>query len=263
MGQWIRRYIPSAFTLANLYLGLLAVYLVLDGRWRTASFVIILGMFMDGLDGRLARLLDVTSNFGKELDSLADVVTFGVAPSVLLVSLGRTEWYYHLAAAAFVFCGAIRLARFNSQPPALTGHFTGLPITAAGGIASTATLYKEFYPSYILPAAFIALAVLMVSRVPYPDFKGLTLPRSSAILIVSIIATAFLLWFARNLVFIPLVLYALFGLGWHGLVWRRLPTAWKVKYEAQKARTLKRRLEKRARKAEQRAHREQKRAQKN
>ena len=258
MRQWIRRYIPSAFTLGNLYLGLLSIYLVLDGRWRTASFVIILGMFLDGLDGRLARLLDVTSNFGKELDSLADVVTFGVAPAVLLVSLQSSHAAFHVAAGAFVFCGAIRLARFNSQPPAMAGHFSGLPITAAGGIASTATLYKDTFPIWMLPVIFLGLAVLMVSRVPYPDFKGVTLPRSSAVLVASIITTALLLWFARNLVFIPLMLYALFGLGWRRVVWRRLPTSWKIKYETQKARTLRRRLEKRARKAEQRMMREQK-----
>lgn len=257
MGQWIKRYIPSAFTLGNLYLGLLSIYLVLDGRWRTASFVIILGMFLDGLDGRLARLLDVTSNFGKELDSLADVVTFGVAPAMLLVSLQPAHPLFHVAAAAFVFCGAIRLARFNTQPPAMVGHFIGLPITAAGGIASTATLYSETFSVYILPTIFLGLAVLMVSRVPYPDFKGLTLPRSTALLVVSIISTAFLLWFARNFVFIPLMLYALFGLGWRGLIWRRLPSAWRIKYEAQKAKALKRRLEKRARRAELRAKREQ------
>lgn len=258
MTQWIKRYIPSAFTLGNLYLGLLAIYLVLDDRWRTASFVIILGMFLDGLDGRLARLLDVTSNFGKELDSLADVVTFGVAPAVLLVSLKPDSLPHHVAAAMFVFCGAIRLARFNSQPPALVGHFTGLPITAAGGIASTATLYQGALPVIILPLAFVGLSILMVSKVPYPDFKGLILPRSSALLIASIVCTAFLLWFARNLVFIPLLAYALFGLGWHGLIWRRLPTAWKVKYEVQKAKTLQRRLEKRAKRAEKQTLRKQK-----
>jgi len=251
--QWIKRYTPSAFTLGNLYLGVLSIYLVLDGRWRTASFVIILGMFLDGLDGRLARLLDVTSNFGKELDSLADVVTFGVAPAVLLVSLNSSNIVYHVAAAAFIFGGAIRLARFNSQPPAMGGHFTGLPITAAGGIASTAALYNLTFPLYVLPTIFFGLAILMVSRVPYPDFKDLTLPRSSVLLVVSIIMTALLLWVARNLVFIPLMIYALFGLGWRGLLWRRLPSSWRIKYETQKARTLRRRLEKRARRAEHKA----------
>ena len=258
MRQWIKRYIPSAFTLGNLYLGLLSIYFVLGGQWRTASFVIILGMFLDGLDGRLARLLDVTSNFGKELDSLADVVTFGVAPAVLLVSMQSNSALFHIAAGVFVFCGAIRLARFNSQPPAMSGHFSGLPITAAGGIASTATLYQDSFPLWVMPVIFFGLAILMVSRVPYPDFKGFTLPRSSAVLVGSIITTVFLLWFARNLVFIPLVLYALFGLGWHGIVWRRLPTSWKIKYETQKARTLGRRLEKRKRKVEQRLMRNQK-----
>lgn len=253
MGQWIRRYIPSAFTLGNLYLGMISIYLVLVGQWRTASFVVILGMFLDGLDGRLARLLEVTSNFGKELDSLADVITFGVAPVVLMVSLQRESYLFHIAGALFVFCGAIRLARFNSQPPAMSGHFTGLPITAAGGIAATATLYYNVLPVYFLPMVFLALSALMVSRVPYPDFKGVSLPKSAGLLAVSVVATGILLWFARRYVFIPLVLYALVGLGWHGALWRRLPHAWRVKYENRRAASLKRRLEKRARKAEEKA----------
>jgi CDP-diacylglycerol--serine O-phosphatidyltransferase len=245
MIPWIRRYIPSAVTLANLYLGVLAIALLLGGLFREASFLIVVGMFLDGVDGRLARLLDVTSSFGKELDSLADVITFGVAPAMLLLSFGWASIPNNLAAAAFVFCGAIRLARFNTQPPSGSGHFTGLPITAAGGIAATTMLYAYFLPDYTLPLIYLSLAALMVSRIPYPDFKSIALPRNSVVLVISIIGTIVLLWFAKAWVFVPLVFYALFGLGWHGTLWKRLPHAWRVRYEAGKARRLQRRLEKR------------------
>jgi len=246
--KWIRRFLPSAFTLGNLYLGILAIVLVVLGEhWRYASFVIIIGMFLDGLDGRLARMLDVSSSFGKELDSLADVTTFGVAPAVLLMYLQPESWVYHVAAVAFAFCGAIRLARFNVQPSLLKGHFTGLPIPAAGGLAATATLYSHWLPWWLLPFLYFCLAALMVSRVPYPDFKTVGLPQSRLVLAGAIVLTVLVLWFARRFVFIPLVIYALFGLGWHGALWRRLPAMWRIRYEKQKAARLRRRMERKAR----------------
>ncbi len=241
MAQWFRRYVPSAFTLGNLYLGMLAIYLSQTGEWRLASFMVIVGMFLDGVDGRLARLLEVTSSFGKELDALADIVTFGAAPVALMLSLQPDSYFAHAAGAAFVFAGAIRLARFNSQPVSRLGHFTGLPITAAGGIAATATLYYQVLPPFVVPLMFLVLALLMVSRVPYPDFKTVSLPRSAGLLVAFVVLTVLLLWFARRFVFIPLVLYALMGLGWHGMLWRRLPHAWRVKYTHRKAAALSKR----------------------
>lgn len=248
MQSWIRRFLPSAFTLGNLYLGILAIAFVVSGdQWRNASFVIIVGMFFDGVDGRLARMLDVTSSFGKELDSLADITTFGVAPAVLLISMQPESWPHHIAAVAFAFCGAIRLARFNTQPSLLKGHFTGLPIPAAGGLAATATLYSQWIPSGLLPVLYFGLAALMVSRIPYPDFKTVRLPENRMMLGAAIVLTVIVLWFARSFVFVPLVLYAVFGLGGHGALWRRLPAMWRVRYEKQKAARLKRRLERKAR----------------
>ncbi len=238
MTNWIRIYAPSAFTLGNLYLGMLSIYLSQTGDWRLASFVVIVGMFLDGVDGRLARLLDVTSSFGKELDALADVVTFGVAPVALMFSLLPGSVLAHIAGTAFIFAGAIRLARFNSQTVVRLGHFTGMPVTAGGGIAATAALYHQVLPPFFLPAVFLGLAVLMVSRIPYPDFKTVSLPRSAGLFTAFVVATVLLLWFARQFVFIPLVLYALMGFGWHGMLWRRLPRAWRVKYDDRKTAAL-------------------------
>lgn len=231
MNSWMRRYFPSALTLGNLYLGILSIAFVMNGDVRNAAFLVLLGMFFDGLDGKLARLLDVTSNFGKELDSLADVITFGVAPAILLLSFGWLSPLHQFGAAVFAFAGAVRLARFNTQTISGFGHFVGLPITAGGGIAATAVLYEHRLPGPLLPISFIILAALMVSTLPYPSLKSVSLPRNSLVLVGSIVATLTVLWLARDWAFIPLLGYALFGLGYRGGLWRRLPHGWRVRYE--------------------------------
>ena len=247
MTSGMRRYLPSALTLVNLYLGLLSISLVMSGDVRNGAFLVLFGMFFDGLDGKLARLLDVTSNFGKELDSLADVITFGVAPAVLLLSFGWVSPLYQVTAAIFVFAGAIRLARFNTQPVAAVSHFVGLPITAGGGIAATAVLYSHMLPGALLPLAYVLLASLMLSTLPYPSFKSVSLPRNGAVLVGSILATLGVLWLARDWAYIPLLAYALFGLGHKGGLWRRLPHGWRVRYENRRARAKARENKKRSR----------------
>ena len=247
MTSWMRRYLPSALTLGNLYLGLLSITLVISGDVRNGAFLVLFGMFFDGLDGKLARLLDVTSNFGKELDSLADVITFGVAPAMLLLSFAGFAPLYQIAAAVFVFAGAIRLARFNTQSVAAS-HFVGLPITAGGGIAATAVLYAEKLPGLLLPLAYVVLAMLMLSTLPYPSFKSVSLPRNGVVLVGSIAATLGVLWLARDWAFVPLLGYALFGLGYRGGLWRRLPQGWRVRYENRRISRLEKRKARKERK---------------
>jgi len=125
--------LPSLLTTGNLFCGFFAMLLTADGRYTEATLAIFVAMIMDMLDGRVARLMKATSQFGVEYDSLADVISFGVAPAFLLYSfalrdLGRPAWF---AAFLFVICGALRLARFN----VITGstdkrYFIGLPIPA-------------------------------------------------------------------------------------------------------------------------------------
>jgi CDP-diacylglycerol--serine O-phosphatidyltransferase len=249
MTNWTRRYIPSALTLGNLYLGLLSIALVMNGDVRNGAFLVLFGMFFDGLDGKLARLLDVTSNFGKELDSLADVITFGIAPAVLLLSFAWINPLYQVAAAVFVSAGAIRLARFNTQSVAAASHFVGLPITAGGGIAATAVLYADKLPQLFLPLAYVVLAALMLSTLPYPSFKSVSLPRNNLVLVGSIMATLAFLWLARDWAFVPLLAYALFGLGYRGGLWRRLPHGWRVRYEKRRNYRLERRQARKDRRA--------------
>ena len=175
--------LPTLFTIGNLFCGFYSLVLTFRSEFERASLLVVAAGILDGLDGRIARLTGTTSAFGNEFDSLADVVSFGVAPALLayhwgLIPLGRFGW---LVAFLFVVCAAMRLARFNIQTSAADKrYFAGLPSPMAGG--SVACL------SYALPALqpqrWIALAVatlvttlglLMVSRFRYPSFKGLRL----------------------------------------------------------------------------------------
>lgn len=183
--------------------------------------MVVIGMVLDGLDGRAARMLKAESEFGKELDSLSDVVTFGVAPALIMynVILQGMGWVGVGIAALFPVCGALRLARFNVQKKS-TKYFVGLPITAAGGVLATMALYKNlFEPATVwLPVGMIVLALLMVSTTRYPNFKKVVFPRS-AIVVVPLLAILVYVVFrfehsvVSRLIFIPLALYALYGIG--------------------------------------------------
>lgn len=168
----ITKSLPSFFTVGNLFLGIVSIILAFQGEPEYAAITVIVGMLLDGLDGRVARMLNAQSEFGKELDSLSDIISFGVAPAfimfvVALDDFGTLGW---LVTAIFPICGALRLARFNVQA-GTPGYFIGLPITAAGGVLATLALYHEFFPGYVLVLGMIALSYLMVSTVKYPSFK--------------------------------------------------------------------------------------------
>src|SRR5438128_5012099 len=135
--------LPSLLTTGNLFCGFFALLLTVEGRFSDAALAIFVAMVMDMLDGRIARLMKATSQFGVEFDSLADVVSFCVAPAFLLYTfalsrLGRPSW---LGAFLFVICGALRLARFNVHTG--TGDrrfFIGLPTPAAAGLVAATVL---------------------------------------------------------------------------------------------------------------------------
>ena len=216
----ITKSIPSLLTIGNLILGFVALMLNLSGRTADAALLIVIGMVLDGLDGRVARWLHAESNFGKELDSLSDIVTFGVAPAFIMYeSMLQFEGFTGaLIAILFPVAGALRLARFNVQKSS-TKYFVGLPITAAGGILATMALYQNLIQqsSTVLPIAMVVLAVLMVSRVRYPNFKRVAFPRS-AIVMVPLLAVLVYVVFryqhsaVNRLIFIPLAVYALYGI---------------------------------------------------
>jgi len=174
--------IPSMFTAGNIMCGFFSIVSTFNGEYVQAAMFIIFAHLLDGVDGYAARLTKTSSQFGVEFDSLADVVSFGVAPAILvyfwaLVPWGNWGW---LAACTYVVCGALRLSRFNVQARNLSkGHFVGLPIPAAAEmITSTVFLYYylggEGAPNKRITLLLIiyGLAALMVSGFQYFSLKN-------------------------------------------------------------------------------------------
>ncbi|HEU0090604.1 MAG TPA: CDP-diacylglycerol--serine O-phosphatidyltransferase [Vicinamibacteria bacterium] len=227
--------LPSLFTTGNLFLGFWAIVRTFHGQYAEAAPLIFWAILLDVLDGRIARLTGTTSEFGAELDSLADVVSFGVAPALLAYSWGfatlpRVGW---LVAFLFIVCGALRLARFNVQKSSVDGrYFVGLPIPAAA--APVAALVNvspqpvdERTHAVVWLSLLIVLSFLMVSTFRYTSFKKVDLrSRRSYVNVVGIalllivfnmhpgwclLALATLFWLSGPLVYL-----------W-GLVFRRRP----------------------------------------
>jgi len=162
--------IPSIFTLANLLVGVISLIFTMDNNFQLAAIMILFAMVLDGMDGRLARRLDAASPFGKELDSLADLVSFGVAPAILIYALKMKDMgiFGLLVCVAFALCGAIRLARFNVLN--ISTYFVGVPITAAGSLIALMALLGNRLPDLFYPAVMVILAYLMVSNIKIPKY---------------------------------------------------------------------------------------------
>ena len=175
--KWI---LPNACTAANLFFGMLSILSTYEGNFFYASIFILLALIADGLDGRVARALNAASELGKEMDSLCDLGSFGVAPAFLAYAFCMHNYGTLGKAAAIIFalCGMWRLARFNVNTNVVHGFFMGLAIPAGGCIIATTTLLflamnirpEEF--GMIYPITVIIVAYLMVSHVHYPNFKG-------------------------------------------------------------------------------------------
>lgn len=199
----VRFLLPNVITLIALCSGVTAIRLAFEGRFEIAVAAVILAIFLDAVDGRLARLLKGTSRFGAELDSLADFVNFGVAPAILIYfwalnGMRSVGWAICLTLA--VSC-ALRLARFNvalddpQKPAYASAFFTGLPAPAGAALAMV-PFYAGFlqgdleghrYAAYIAPFIFL-VALLMVSRVP--TFSGKTVTRVPRDLVLPFLAVA-------------------------------------------------------------------------
>lgn len=185
------------FTLGNLYCGFLSIGFAANGQFNNAAVLILIGMMLDSMDGRLARMLKADSQLGKELDSLADIVTFGVAPSFLVY---YTYFYQFglwglLVAGLFPLFGAYRLARFNiSTDKSSLNYFIGVPITAAGGIMAILTLFGDLIPNIVTTVVFTALSFLMVSRIRIPSFKEVPLPKYGTIVTIFLGSLLFVIW---------------------------------------------------------------------
>lgn len=171
--------LPTLFTVGNLFCGFFSVVQAAHGHLAKAALLIIVAGVLDGLDGRIARLTGTTSDFGVEFDSLADMVSFGMAPALLayhwaLNPLGRVGW---LIAFLFVVCAAMRLARFNIRADwGDKRHFAGLPSPAAAGTLACVVFAFPVVPesgwvSVLLAVLVAAVGLLMVSRFRYRSFK--------------------------------------------------------------------------------------------
>jgi CDP-diacylglycerol--serine O-phosphatidyltransferase len=193
--------LPSLFTTGNLFLGFWAIVKTLDGDYAQAAPLIGFAVILDMLDGRIARLTGTQSAFGAELDSLADTVSFGVAPALLaygwaLHSVPRAGWP---AAFLFLVCGVLRLARFNVQKNVVDSRFfVGLPIPAAAAQLAAIVLFAPEAPSHqwvavLALALVVTLALLMVGTFRYHSFKGVDLRRRRRSISVLGIAIVFLL----------------------------------------------------------------------
>lgn len=186
-------YLANFLTISSLICGFISIIFSVEGHFTFAGWAIILSVVFDGLDGQIARLNPVPSEFGKELDSLVDVVSFGIAPSILgyVFIYHQIQFWAVLALFAYLVCSVLRLAKYNITPKEeLANYFIGLPTTASGGIlASFILIYRkkeemllpEFLPDILgpqfMPAIFLILvlssAFLMISRVRYLNLDGL------------------------------------------------------------------------------------------
>jgi len=201
-------------------MGLIAIHFSLQGEPFPASMAIIAGMVFDALDGAAARALGVSSDFGKELDALADVVTFGVAPAFLLLmqlSGNETHWVCAVPLLIFPICGALRLARFNSQKSSSARGFTGMPITAAGGILAVTAVYWQRFGVNAVLIITLLLALMMVSRLPYPDGKYIMqrILQSKNWSIIAVCSAGLIIYSWGDWILIPLFGYACSGI----IVW--------------------------------------------
>jgi CDP-diacylglycerol---serine O-phosphatidyltransferase len=174
--------LPSLFTIANLFCGWACVIHAMRGDFTTAAPFIGVAIVLDMLDGRIARMTGTTSEFGVQLDSLADLISFGMAPAILsfqwgLLPLGRLGW---AAGFMFVTAAALRLARFNIQTHSDKRYFVGMPSPAAAAVpAATVFYFPDGMHTYqqALPALAVVLvpALLMVSTIRYRSFKSIDL----------------------------------------------------------------------------------------
>lgn len=191
--------IPSLFTVANMFCGFFSILASARGHLASAATFIMIAGVADVLDGRIARMTKTTSAFGEAYDSLADVISFGVAPAILAIKWGLWERPRLGFAVAFLFlvAGSIRLARFSASSHE-NPNFTGLPIPAGAGaiallvlVSPTPVVHPAFIP--VVVGFVLALSLLMVSNLPYRSFKDVNLRRPRPVTVLFLIAIGFAL----------------------------------------------------------------------
>ena len=215
--------LPNLLTTAGLFCGIFSIAQTLERFYFTAALAILAALIFDILDGRVARLTKTTSAFGVEYDSLCDLVSFGVAPGLLIYRWALQPWgvWGWLATALIVCCAALRLARFNTMVSENSGgYFMGLPVPASATLLSSFVLMYSYMGRSGLPDKHVALllvtyalAALMVSNLPYPSFKHMKLHKRQPLwlLVLAIIGLKFVIARFELLVFLIAGAYILSG----------------------------------------------------
>ena len=219
-----RMLLPNMLTLIGVCIGLTSIRFALSGEFHLAIIAIMFAALIDGLDGRIARMIKGTSKVGKELDSLTDMISFGVAPAFIMYfwvlnTIGKLGW---LISLIYVVCVALRLARFNissNQDPSWRDNFfEGVPSPAGGILVLTPLIlslsdfnYLDINYQIITPVFFIITSFLLISKFPTYSFKKITIPRKSTIFLLFGIILFFglLLIYTFDVIIISSVIYML------------------------------------------------------
>ncbi|MDC3027892.1 CDP-diacylglycerol--serine O-phosphatidyltransferase [Candidatus Pelagibacter sp.] len=214
--------LPNMLTLIGVCIGLTSIRFALDGRFEFAVVAIILAAVIDGLDGRIARLIKGTSKVGKELDSLTDMISFGVAPAFIMYfwklnTLGRFGW---LICLIYVICVALRLARFNvnsvQEPSWRDNFFEGVPSPAGGILVLTPLIISmtnfnliQINYDLLVPIFFIATSLLLISKFPSYSLKKIVIQRKTTIFLLFGIVLFFglLLIYPFNVIAVSAIVY--------------------------------------------------------
>ncbi|KMO86452.1 CDP-diacylglycerol--serine O-phosphatidyltransferase [Megasphaera cerevisiae DSM 20462] len=213
----MKNIIPCLFTSGNLAFGVLSMIMTLHGMFAGAGLCILLAMLCDACDGRSARALGVAGEFGKELDSLSDCVSFGAASGFLIYTYALQDlgWIGAVPAVLYAVFGGLRLARFNLNTTVVHGYFQGMPIPNGGCLIATYVISGAVLPSWLVGIFVLALGYHLVSKIHNPDFKGAspdTLHKSALAIsvIFGILVLIFVDW--HLIITMPFLLYIVFGL---------------------------------------------------
>ena len=239
-GLTLRAMLPNAITAAALCSGLTGISFAVEQQWSYAILAVVLAGVLDGIDGRIARLLNAQSRFGAELDSLADSISFGVAPAIILFlwslqDLPRFGWF---ASLAFAICCALRLARFNAQidveeqPHKSAGFLTGVPAPVAAGIAFApfylwkSTGLEDFRDPLLLAIWISLIAVLMISNMATLSWAAIRPRRTIRLGLIAMVTLAFAAlllepWWSLTVISAGYLLLMPYGLFKYGRIKRR------------------------------------------
>ena len=229
--------LPSLFTIANIAFGFFAILAAIDKEFARSGWFIIAAMAMDALDGRVARLVHGESNFGVEIDSLADVISFGVAPGIIMYLFHLKDYGFWGYPVAFIYtmCGALRLARFNvvsHEGNSSKQNFTGLPIPGAAGILASFVIAYSLMESNarinsigmvasamafiynMIPLVMLGLGFLMVSTIPYAAFKQSNFfkPKTLWAMMFAVVFVFVAVEYPQDSLFLAFLFYVLSGL---------------------------------------------------